>query len=306
LYAHGTPRFGVFDEPQPSEGTTVVEVAAAAISRFDIFYAAGNHALKPAALPIVVGTEGVGRLPDGRRVYFAGPVPPFGSMAERSLVQTRSLIEVPEGVDDAVAAALGNSGLAAWLPLTWRARLAPRENVLIVGATGIVGRIAVQAARLLGAARVVAAGRDEVALRQARELGADAVVRLGDSDNWTEAYRTATGGAIDVIVDYVWGPAVEAAISAAAVGARIVQVGRSGSEEIRLSADTMRAKSLSILGYATYHAPFEVRAAAYRRLTELAGQGQLAVDVERVPLSEVERAWERQRAGARSRLVVLP
>jgi NADPH2:quinone reductase len=305
LHAYGTPRFGVFDDPRSNEETTVVEVTAAAISRFDIIYASGSHVLKPAALPVVVGTEGVGRRPDGRRVYFAGPVPPFGSMAERSLVATTSLIEVPEGVDDAVAAALGNSGLAAWLPLSWRGHLAPGENVLIVGATGIVGRLAVQVARLLGAGRIVAAGRDEAALERTRELGADATVRLDGSADLAAVYRAA-GGNIDVIVDYVWGPAVEAAINAAGHGARIVQVGRAGHDQIQVSADVARAKSLDILGYATYHAPYEIRAAAYRRLGELAGQGQLVVDVERVPLVEIERAWERQRTGTRSRLVVVP
>jgi NADPH2:quinone reductase len=306
LDAYGAPRFGAFDDPRSSEGTIVVEVTAAAISRFDIIYASGSHVLKPATLPIVVGTEGVGRRPDGRRVYIAGPVPPFGSIAERTLVATASLIEVPEGVDDAVAAALGNSGLAAWLPLSWRAHLTPGENVLIVGATGVVGRLAVQVARRLGAARIVAAGRDEAALERTRELGADATVRLDGRADLAAAYRAAAGGNIDVIVDHVWGPAAETAINAAGPSARIVQVGRAGHDQIQVSADLARAKSLDILGYATYHAPFEIRAAAYRRLGELAEQGQLFVDVERLALVDIERAWERQRAGTRSRLVVVP
>jgi NADPH2:quinone reductase len=126
----------------------VVNVTAAAISQFDVVHASGKHAIKPPTLPAVVGNEGVGRLEDGRRVYFAGPLAPHGSMAEQTLVNSSNLIDVPTGVDDATAAALGNSGLAAWLPLSSRAQLVPDEVVLIIGATGIVGRLAVQAARL--------------------------------------------------------------------------------------------------------------------------------------------------------------
>ncbi len=184
-------------------------------------------------------------------------------------------------------------------------RLAPGETVLVLGATGIVGRLAVQAAALLGAGRVVAAGRDADALRRTQELGADATVRL-DADDLPAAYRDAARGAVDVIIDYVWGPPAKAALQAAAVGARLVQVGTSAGEEIRVPAAAMRGQSLAILGYANYHAPLAVRAAAYRRMAELAGQSQLTGDVERFPLRQVEQAWERQRSGARQRLVLIP
>jgi NADPH2:quinone reductase len=306
IYEYGAPRFGEFDDPIAGEGTVVVDVDAAAISRFDILFASGRHYLKPATLPAVAGQEGVGRLGDGRRVYFAGTVPPYGAMAQRTLVAEQNLTAVPDGVDDAVAAALGNSGLAAWLPLAWRARVAPGETVLVLGATGIVGRLAVQVAKVLGAGRVVAAGRDESALLRSRELGADAVVRLDASDDLPAAYRAAAQGEVNVIIDYLWGSPLEAALRAAAVGARVVQVGQFGDDEIRLSAALARSKFLSILGYATFHAPRDVRAEAYRQLADLAGQGRLIVDVERIPLEQVEQAWERQRAGSRHRLVLLP
>lgn len=182
-WEYGVPRLGEFDEPFAGEGTGVVDVTASAIRGFDINFASGRHYLKPATLPAVAGHNGVGRLGDGRRVYFEVPIPPFGAMAQRTLVSEQHLVAVPEGVDDAVAAALGNTGLAAWLLLAWRARVTAGETVLVLGATGIVGRLAVQVARLLGAGRVVAAGRDAGALQQVQELGADAVVRLDASDN---------------------------------------------------------------------------------------------------------------------------
>ena len=190
----------------------VVQVAAAALSQFDVMHASGQcDVIKPPVLPAVAGNEGIGRLADGRRVYFAGALPPFGSMAQGSLVPASNFIEVPDGVDDATAAALGNSGLAAWLPLSARAHIGPGESVLIIGATGVVGRLAVQAARLLGAGRVIAAGRDRGALERARELGADAVVALPDNSDLIGVYRSSVEAPVDVIVDYVWGTALEAA-----------------------------------------------------------------------------------------------
>jgi NADPH2:quinone reductase len=153
----------------------------------------------------------------------------------------------------------------------------------------------------------VAAGRDPLALERARELGADAVVALAEHADIAAAYRALIGPPVNVIVDYVWGPPLEAALHVAADGARIVQVGRAAANaEIRLSADLMRARSLDLRGYATYHVPHAVRAAAYQQLVHHAAEDRLHVDVECVSLSEVEQAWSRQRSGARSRLVLLP
>jgi len=307
LHEYGAPRIDRFDEPQPTGDAVVVDVTAVALSQFDVVHASGQHVIKPPVLPAVAGNEGIGRLQDGRRVYFAGPLAPYGSMAERTLVRSSNLIDVPDGVDDETAAALGNSGLAAWLPLSWRAQLVPGESVLIIGATGIVGRLAVQAAKLLGASSVIAAGRDPAALERVRELGADAVVALHEESDLIRAYNSSVGAPVNVIVDYVWGRALEAALHAADTGARIVQVGRAAaSADMQLSADMMRAKSLNILGYATYHVPHAVRAAAYQHLANLAADGRLIVELERLPLSEVEQAWSRQRAGVRSRLVLMP
>ncbi|HEX6553794.1 MAG TPA: zinc-binding dehydrogenase [Ktedonobacteraceae bacterium] len=306
LHEYGTPQFGTFDDPVARDGTEIVQVSAAAISHFDLFFASGKHYLRPTQLPFVAGVDGVGRLADGRRVYFAAPISPYGSMAQRTLVASRRLIEVPDGVDDAVAAALGNAGLAAWLPLEWRAQLVPGETVLVLGATGIVGQLAVQAAKALGAGRVIAAGRNEAMLQRVHELGADATVNLETSDDLLASYREAAQGEIHVIIDYVWGPATEAALQAASVGGRLVQVGTGALQEIRLSAPLLRGKFLTVLGYASHHASLDRIVAAYRQIAELAGQGRLIVPVERMPLRQVEQAWERQRSGTRQRLVLMP
>ncbi len=203
LYEYGTPQFGEFENPIRRAGTEIVDVTAAAISNFDLVLASGHYTQGTTQFPSVAGWEGVGRLASGQRVYFTAPISPYGSMAKQTLVASRDLMEVPEGVDDAVAAALGNTGLAAWLPLEWRAQLRPGETVLVLGATGIVGQLAVQAAKALGAGRVIAAGRDEAMLRHMQELGADATVNLATSSDLPTAYRETAQGEIQVIVDYV-------------------------------------------------------------------------------------------------------
>ncbi|EFH82974.1 zinc-binding dehydrogenase [Ktedonobacter racemifer] len=306
LHEYGTPQFGTFDDPVKLTGTEIVDVTAAAISHFDLFLASGQHFLSPSQFPFVAGREGVGRLADGRRVYFAAPISPYGSMAQQTMVASQGLIEVPDGVDDAVAAALGNAGLAAWLPLEWRAQLIPGETVLVLGATGIAGQLAVQAAKVLGAGRVVAAGRNADMLRRVQELGADATVNLTTSDSLVASYREAAQGEIDVIIDYVWGPPTEAALQAATVGGRLVQVGTTAGNEITLKGSLIRNQSLTIFGYASGHVSLERRTTVYRHMAELAGQGRLIVPVERMPLQQVEQAWERQRAGTRQRLVLMP
>src|SRR4051812_29289420 len=173
-----TPRPDAFAEPDQAEGHVVVEVAAAAIHHLDLHKATGTFYTGPPPLPSVVGSDGVGRLPDGRRVYFDATAPPHGSMAERTLVPEEAVLEVADGVDDVVAAALGNTGLAAWLALAWRARLREGETVLVLGATGAVGGVAVQAAKALGDGRVVAAALAGEDLDRLAGRGADALVAV--------------------------------------------------------------------------------------------------------------------------------
>src|SRR3954465_14681191 len=160
LHDHGeAPRAGEFDEPRERNDHVVADVAAAGLNHLDILKASGGFYTGPPPLPSVVGSDGVGRLADGRRVFFDATEAPHGAMAERTLVDPDVLFDVPEGVSDELAAALGNSGLVAWLALEWRAKLKEGETVLVLGATGALGNVAVQAAKLLGAGRVVVAAR---------------------------------------------------------------------------------------------------------------------------------------------------
>ena len=300
------PVYGEFAEPQATAGARVVEIRAAALSGLDRALARRVHYLPMPDGPLVVGREGVARDGD-KRIYFNvnAPVGPFGSMAERSLIDPKFSFAVPDGVADEVAAALGNAGLAAWLALSWRARLRAGETVLILGATGVSGLIAVTAAKELGAGRVVAAGRNRDALARAKRLGADATVDLAASD-LVAAYRAAAGGAVDVVIDFVFGGPGEASLEVLALHGRHVHIGSMAGQSMTVHGAPIRRASADIMGFAYYHAPMDLQAQAYAQLCRLAAAGDIEIDVETRPHSEIGAAWDARAAGNRRRQVLIP
>jgi NADPH2:quinone reductase len=308
LHEHGgTPRCTDFDEPSGQAEDLVVDVTAAGLHHLDLLKATGRYYTGPPPLPSVVGTDGVGRLRDGRCVYFDRAVGQCGSMCERTLVPPDAILEVSPGVSDVVAAALGNTGLAGWLALAWRSDLQPGETVLVLGATGAVGTIAVQAARLLGAGRVIAAARAGERIARLRELGPDVVVEIGSPADLTEALRAAAPDGINVTIDLLWGELGLAAMGAAARFARHLQVGSVASGELVLPAPLLRSLSLDVRGFSVDHPPIEIRREAYRRVTEHAARGEIVVDVEPIALDDIASAWERQRQAAGiPKLVIIP
>ena len=299
------PRYGDFDDPVPHEGQVVVEVAAAGVHHLDLARASG--AFGEPRIPSVVGSDGVGRTADGRRVFFDGPVAPYGSWAQRALVSEAELLEPADGVDDVTAAALGNTGVAAWLALSWRAALQPGETVLVLGATGALGSIAVQAAKAQGASRVIAADRNPDRLQRSRERGADAVVVLDGSTDLRSAFRKAAGSeGVNVIIDPVWGEAALAAMHTAARGARHIQIGHSAGLTIEIPATLVRSSRMDVRGFAIFDASMELRREAYQRLTEEAARGAITVDTIPIPLVDVADAWLQQKEGAHAKLVLRP
>ncbi len=307
LSAYGeVPALGEFDLPTTGDGQEIVDVEVAGLNPIDISLASGTFYAGPPPLPYVVGREGVGRTAAGTRAYFDGPVPPSGSIAVQALVTSSSLLPVPDDVDAGLAVACGIAGLAAWLALEWRAELRPGETVLVLGASGTVGRIAVQAAKLLGAGRVVAAARDADTLEVATADGADATVKLDGVDDLAGALRDACEGGPNVTIDPLWGAPAAAAVDAAAFGARHIQLGQSAGATAELSAGSVRGKLLSILGHANFVTPAEVRADAYTRMVRHAAAGEIRIEVERIPLGGVAGAWARQQDGPRRKLVLEP
>src|ERR1700722_13553381 len=307
------PHFEKFPEPIPAEGEVVVHVRAASLKPVDKQIAAGTHYASFRELPAVGGLVGVGVLEDGSRVFFAGPRRPYGAIAERTVVRRAQCFTVPEGLSDEGAAALPNPGVSAWLTLKERAKLAPGETVLILSATGVTGRLAVQIAKISGAGRVIAAGRNEKALNSLLELGADATIQLVDksAEELTKDYSREAGvKGFQVVIDYLWGPPTEALLAAltrnefAAIGSetRLVQVGESAGAAISLPAAVLRSAPVTILGTAGMPAP-EILMDALRQVLAYGASGKLRIDTERAPLADIESAWERE---GRSRLVVIP
>ena len=301
-----TPEVGEVAEPS---GETI-EVLAAAINPIDLAVSRGALATGHPELPYVPGCEAVGRAADGRLVWiFGGSLgrTAQGAIAEVAPIGEAHVIEVPEGADPALAAGLGIAGLAGWLPFAWRAPLTGGEKVLVLGATGSVGLVAVQAARLLGAERVVAAGRSAAGLERASQHGADATLRLDEADDLVAAIRDAFGGEGPTYVfDVLWGEPATAAVQAAAPGATIVNLGQSAGATAELASADVRFKSLSILGHTNFAVPPGELAEHYRRLVDHAVAGEIRLEVERVPLDSVADAWRRQADGAGAKLVIVP
>jgi len=283
-------------EPARGGGQTLIEVTAAPINPIDISTAAGRYPGGSPETPFTAGREAVGRVlesdsfAEGTRVYASG----LGFLAERALVGDDNAVQIDAQVDDALAACFGVAGLAAWLALEWRGDLREGETVLVLGASGAVGVIAVQAAKLLGAGRVVAAGRSEKGLERAAQLGADATVRLGEHDDLAAEFLEACDGQLDLVIDPVWGEPGAAAVKATSFGGRVVQLGQSAGKEATLESGWIRAKLLSILGHTNFAAPAEVRSDAYLRMVRHAAAGELTVDYEVMPLERVAEAWQLQ------------
>jgi NADPH2:quinone reductase len=304
------------DVPTPGPGESLLSVLAAPLNPVDMSVAAGRFFGGHPPLPYVPGVEAVGRVarsaasPLGTAVFTCLDglgISRAGTCAEFTVARDQALVPLPEGVDAAEAAALGTAGLAAWIPLTTLAKITADDIVLVLAATGAVGRVAIQTARLLGAKRVVAAGRKPENLARLGDLGADAVINLDAAGDLRAAFAAACGGnGPTVIFDPLWGQPLLAALQAAAVGARVLHLGQSAGPEAVIPSSVVRGKSLSILGYTTLNLATPDVMTAYRALVAELEHGRLRVDVTTVPLADAADAWARQQAGLGAKVVICP
>ena len=299
------PKYQSFPNPVVQEGEVLIKVRAAGLHQIVKLVASGAHYSSGGGLPAVPGVDGVGTLPDGRRVYFGGARRPWGTMAELAAAPAGWTVPLPDGIDDIHAAAIANPGMSAWVSMKVRAELAPGETVLILGATGVAGQLAIQTARILGAKRVIAAGRNVAALSDA---DVDAVIGLAEPEEAiAEALAKEVANGIDVVIDYVWGRPAELTLEALAKGfkatathaTRFIQVGSMAGKNINLPAEVLRSVDLTLKGSGFGSASLETIFAAIPQLFEQAAAGKLTVDVEPVPLAEVESAWNRVEKGRR-------
>jgi NADPH:quinone reductase-like Zn-dependent oxidoreductase len=309
------PSYATFPDPTPEAGEHAVTVTAAGLHRIVKSLANGTHYGSTGELPFVPGVDGVGRLDDGTRVYFGGARDPWGTFAERVCAPRAMCIPIPDGLDDATAAGIANPAMSSWVALTARAKFIAGESVLILGATGIAGHLAVQIAKRLGARRVVAAGRNPQALDKLKTLGADAVISLDQDQDQdqkqpalVDAFRAEYAGAgIDIVLDYLWGQPAECVLQAistrglhkATPRVRFVQIGSTAGNTIALPAATLRSTGLELLGSGFGSASLDQIKTAISQFFQAASTQPFEFAVQAAPLSQVESLWNAPERGAR-------
>jgi NADPH:quinone reductase-like Zn-dependent oxidoreductase len=303
------PVYGELPSPVGEGDAQRIRVTASAISHVARSRASGGHYSSNGQLPFVPGLDGTGQLDDGRRVYFFMPDAPNGSFAEETVVPASHLLPLPDDLDDVTAAALVIPGVSSWAALAWRAQLKPGETVLINGATGAAGRLAVQIAKHLGAGKVIAAGRNPEALAALPALGADATIQIeSDADAFETAAKPHFAGGVDIVLDYLWGSSAERLLIAAARAGddgrriRYVEIGSASGQEITLPGAVLRSSSIELMGSGLGSIPPRQFVTSVRDLLAAAKPAGLAIATRTAPLSDIEREWTR--GEDRSRTVV--
>ncbi|MGC1184311.1 MAG: zinc-binding dehydrogenase [Candidatus Dormiibacterota bacterium] len=308
------PTFQEIPRPTPKADQVLIQIGAAGLNPIDLRIASGTFYGGAPDVPYVPGSEGVGIVVDGstelkgERVRFETARGTSGALAEWTVAAPQSCLPLPAELDTATAAGVGVAGIAAWICLVDKVQLKAGESVLILGATGAVGQVAVQIAKLLGAGRIVAAGRDPGALAKTLDLGADAVVTIADQspDTIRQELMDAAGGPLNVIFDPVWGRPLEDAIGATAQSARVIHLGESAGSDATLSSATVRGRQLTIIGHASPQTPWETRARAFNEVADHAAAGRIRLSLEEMPLSEISSAWQRQADSPHIKLVLIP
>ncbi|GFN30130.1 quinone oxidoreductase family protein [Paenibacillus xylaniclasticus] len=297
--AGAAPVFGQFNSPVAAEGQVVVNVTAAALSKLSKYRSMGLHYSSEGNFPIVAGADGVGTLEDGSRVYFAIPNAPYGSLAEQTLVNVKMMIPLPDGIDDAIAAAIANPAMSSWAALVYKAHFKPGHTVLINGATGSSGNLAVQIAKYLGAAKIIATGRNEAKLRM---LGADEIVAFdmtveGGEQKFEDALMPVIAKGVDVVLDYLWGDSALAIMTAIAKGGadrvtRFISIGTSsGQENVEVSSSILRASSIELLGSGGRSVSLANMVSSAKSVLELAAKGIIKISIAEYALEDIEAAW---------------
>ncbi|RFS22786.1 zinc-binding alcohol dehydrogenase family protein [Chitinophaga silvatica] len=304
------PGYIDFQNPEPEAEQILIKVKAAVLENFDKGTASGkhysSHQLFP-SFPAIVGSDGVGETPDGRLVIFRDIKPPYGAYAEQAIAS--QIIEVPGNIDAAKATAIPSAALTSLLPLKYSAKLQAGETVLINGATGVSGRIAVQIAKLLGAGRIIATGRNKESLKVVQQLGADVIIDLNqDKDLLTQAFKEA---APDVVLDFIWGTAAELLVKSfipteagfAKKTIRYVQIGTKAGLDISLPGTALRTSGLQLMGIGQI-AP-EALMTELNCIWNWILEDKLYMEIEEVPLSKIAEAWQREDLAGK-RLVIVP
>jgi NADPH:quinone reductase-like Zn-dependent oxidoreductase len=293
------PQFQRFPIPQPTaDEQLLVDVLAVGLHPRVRSGAAGAHYTSTGALPMIPGIDGVGRRPDGRRIYFVADDHAIGTMAEKALIDQRRSIELPEEVDAATVAATMNPAMSAWVALRLRVPLQPGQSVLVLGATGNAGTMAIQVAKLLGAGRVVGAGRDPARLNALTTVGADALVRLVDDAGATNQALADAAADVDIVIDYLWGKPAQHAIMALLTARHDrsrelnwIQIGATAGATIELPSIALRSANLRLQGNGQGAVSPPAYLAELPTLVDQIKAGTIALKASPTGLADVETIW---------------
>jgi len=307
------PRYQEFPAPVPAgPDEMLVDVLAAGLHPRVRSQANGSHYTSTNELPLVPGIDGVGRGPDGRLRYFILPDTTMGAMAGQTVIDVRRSVVLSDSTDPVAVAAAMNPAMSSWVALRRRVPFQPGQDVLVLGATGSAGQLAVQIARLFGAKKVIAAGRDAGRLAALPALGATAMVRL-DGDAEVTADRIGQAAAdVDVVIDYLWGEPAAAAMIAVVThradrGKPLswIQIGSVAGPTAPIPSAALRAARLQIVGSGQGSVSAREYVAELPAIAEAITAGTLDVDARAVPLADVEQAWAAA-ADAKERIVLTP
>ena len=307
------PRYQEFPTPVPAGGDEMlVDVLAAGLHPRVRSQADGSHYTSTDELPLVPGIDGVGRGPDGRLRYFILPDTTMGAMAEQTVIDIRRSVVLADTIDPVAVAAAMNPAMSSWVALRQRGQFQAGQDVLVLGATGNAGRMAVQVARLFGAGQVIAAGRAAGRLAKLSALGATATVLLdGEADGI--AHRLGQSAAdVDVVIDYLWGEPAAAAMIALLTDRADrhkpltwIQIGSVAGPTAPIPSAALRAARLQIVGSGQGSVSAREYLAELPALAEQIAAGTFDIDARAMPLSDVEQAWTAA-ADARKRIVLIP
>ncbi|MFM2486219.1 quinone oxidoreductase family protein [Celerinatantimonas yamalensis] len=305
------PVYADFPTPTAAEGQRLVQVTASSISHVTKSRASGAHYSSEGGLPFVAGIDGVGVCEDGQRVYFFLPEHPLGAMAEYCVLDEQFCLALPDALEDSHTAAMMIPAMSSWAALLERVQLRKDETVLINGATGISGRLAVQIAKYLGASKVIATGRHAASLEALRDLGADVTVSLTqDSNALQAALKQEFAQGVDVVLDYLWGESAEALIAAAArfgpdgVPVRYVQIGSVSGGNINLPSAALRSSALQMMGSGMGSVAMPRLLAVMAEVLAAAPAAGFQIATLNLPLAQVEQAWTMD--DTRERIVLRP
>ncbi len=306
------PVYGDFKEPTAQAGHELITVKASALSNLAKSRASGEHYSSSSLFPMVVGIDGVGQNSNGKRLYFVMPSAPFGGMAEKVLVRKENCFPVPDQVDDVTAAAIANPGMSSMAALRIRAAFKAGEIVLVNGATGNAGKLAVQISKYLGAKKIIATGRDSDSLQKVKGLGAEVIIPLGDSgDAFEDALKEQFGGdGVDVVLDYLWGPSAERIMIAGAkagkeaVPIRFVQIGSMSSPNITLPSAALRSSAIALMGSGIKSVSLKDLISATNDVMQAVLPGKFQIETTAVPLVNVGKAWNAKHGKSRVVFVI--